>query len=876
MNYQVGKTKSFFGKCALVAGVVAALLLGNGAWAEDGTSSHCGESGYPCTELELDAHPLSRVPTTFKFQAKISQAKLPVGDVKFPKIFVLIKDGSGAPLCEEVFENIAVFDSVLNLEIGANMACDLDEVIAKYDSLGVDVCIANKENCLKRVKLSTVPYAVKSTYAFEAGKANNANHAVECNYAHRMAADANLFDAQQIGTGFYNFHTPTDLDLLLGGLFEGQSVPDKYYRGGYVQWSPVSGDDSNLHICRMQVDANTDAPMSLEELFLHAKDAHLTGRATVWGDRTSGTIDFTVKGDARVDDALEVAGHLTVGGSDMSQDYSYADGGLDVWGPTAFHDNVVIGKTIGEGQYTTTTFEGIVDFSNAESVQGLVNNVELGSENIGAGAVTTVNIADGTIQSNDLSQEALDYISLSVTVDTNNIVDGSITSQDLSQQALGYLSDNVAINTNNIIDGTVRAEDLSADLWLNSEPELTTLLADDFASVGHDHNDVYYTKEQLKQAGGSEVHWGNLKNVPDGFADGVDNDTKYDGTNFAKSSQSCKPGTMVVGVDDQGVLHCDGPGNTAAAFDSGWFSAPVLNPFELQHDVTDPDIVFGFARVTRTEVGTNVFPIMGASRWDYSPAYVELKANSVLMNYDVRRKAGVTPGEGASSIEWHRGETRITLFNRVPDWDSGWRTCAVNQTYNFEHKLGEIPDFVFIELAENEDGTGWRVPTMSGSNNSALYWAQTNVSSLSKDKITISTGPYLSSIRSYNAINFAPTSGYFRVRAFKWTPDYDSGWVKISSSVPLMRTKVFFHNIGSLPSLVNLYVSESNDPKENEWTTIALGAHQANYTNGSSIFNITESTATVVSGTTNIAHFVNSSGTGFGPTTGYVRFKAWK
>lgn len=52
------------------------------------------------------------------------------------------------------------------------------------------------------------------------------------------------------------------------------------------------------------------------------------------------------------------------------------------------------------------------------------------------------------------------------------------------------------------------------------------------------------------------VPWGKLSGVPAGFADGVDDDTTYSGSDFATSSQNCQPGEYVTGIDASGGLVC--------------------------------------------------------------------------------------------------------------------------------------------------------------------------------------------------------------------------------------------------------------------------------------------------------------------------------
>jgi hypothetical protein len=71
------------------------------------------------------------------------------------------------------------------------------------------------------------------------------------------------------------------------------------------------------------------------------------------------------------------------------------------------------------------------------------------------------------------------------------------------------------------VDSTQKVLNLNSDL-------LDGLTAADFAPASHNHDDRYYTKSQLSTPGtlndpANPVDWSNLKNVPAGFADGVDN-----------------------------------------------------------------------------------------------------------------------------------------------------------------------------------------------------------------------------------------------------------------------------------------------------------------------------------------------------------------
>ena len=52
---------------------------------------------------------------------------------------------------------------------------------------------------------------------------------------------------------------------------------------------------------------------------------------------------------------------------------------------------------------------------------------------------------------------------------------------------------------------------------------LDTLDGTEFARTIHQHDDRYYPESELGTSGAANVHWGNLRNLPAGFADGIDN-----------------------------------------------------------------------------------------------------------------------------------------------------------------------------------------------------------------------------------------------------------------------------------------------------------------------------------------------------------------
>jgi hypothetical protein len=99
------------------------------------------------------------------------------------------------------------------------------------------------------------------------------------------------------------------------------------------------------------------------------------------------------------------------------------------------------------------------------------------------------------------------------------------------------------------------------------------------ARSDHDHDGRYYTESELQSSGAASVHWGNLTNVPAGFADGTDADTTYTsgfgldllGTVFSVDAAevqkrvggSCPAGQSIRAIDVEGGVTCE-PDDTGA------------------------------------------------------------------------------------------------------------------------------------------------------------------------------------------------------------------------------------------------------------------------------------------------------------------------
>ncbi|MEW5847245.1 MAG: hypothetical protein AB2A00_00475 [Myxococcota bacterium] len=328
-----------------VGGAAALLLLGQPVTARAEPEACGGTANFPCA-FQLREVSLQPVPNVFKFQARVSQAKLPVGEGVFNRVIVNLNRGDET-LCREEFRDVRVVDSTINVEIGRNMSCEMDQVIAENHDLFFQVCLGGEDNCLRPVSLGSSPYAVKSTFASQAQEAHQSDVAGQAHYAHRVTADRDLFLTKELGTGYFDFFTPAEAPLLYTPAdFE------QYRNGGFLQWTPMDEQEPTLHI--VGKDHQTDQVVPLGRLVLGADNTDTTGRLTVrsGGMQVNGssslTGNTTVRGQLKVDrpagtgpQGLQVTGNSAVNGTlTVSEAIAVNPGGIDVTGASNFTGQV--------------------------------------------------------------------------------------------------------------------------------------------------------------------------------------------------------------------------------------------------------------------------------------------------------------------------------------------------------------------------------------------------------------------------------------------------------------------------------------------------------------------------------------------------------
>lgn len=436
------------------------------------------------TTFEIEERPIQRVPTRFKLQARVSQGKIPTGDATFQKVIVNLKNGVKT-LCSETLNNVRVRDSVINIDIGPSMAnCQLDDtiagvqpkledVVANYAELEFQICINNEESCLKPILVSSVPFAVKSSFAAQAQEAHLSDLSAQSHYAHRATADRDLLLGGQIGSGYYDFHSPAANELL---MIDGQSVS-----GGYIQWTPVNSENK-LSIASKNND--TEQLRQLAELALHAQLTRVGGALRVSGNEdVLGMLSVTqsasvggelqVSGPSHLTNSLTVQGATNLGsGLTLAGNSSFASGGKFTFdGDVVFKGSVTLpsvpmpGNSVGTDSVIDGSLQSI-DIADGAITGSKIGPLAVNSTHINPNTIGSAHIVDNTVGTSDLSDLAVTNVKLmSNAVDSNKVLDNSIASVDILTRTI--TSSDIALET--ITSNEVLNESLtSADLGPNS------------------------------------------------------------------------------------------------------------------------------------------------------------------------------------------------------------------------------------------------------------------------------------------------------------------------------------------------------------------------------------------------------------------------
>ncbi|MEE2644713.1 MAG: hypothetical protein VYD19_07245 [Myxococcota bacterium] len=258
-------------------------LLSATVYAQDAESTDvtCSvDEGWPCGAQATRAT-IKRVNPTFKVQLRVSQSQNFIVEGLFEEVLAILSTPQGGR-CEERFTNVYVRQSVLNIELGRNMNCELDRFIRDHDNLSLQLCLGGEETCFT-VPIASVPYAVKANSARRAELAGKVNRVRQAHYAHQLASDRTaLTETETLGEGTLDFHTPPE-ELLLDealGYAPGELAETLNTEGGFIRWSPVFGSAVSRLVIALQ-RVGTNGVDLLNELTLWTERLRMNGALTV-------------------------------------------------------------------------------------------------------------------------------------------------------------------------------------------------------------------------------------------------------------------------------------------------------------------------------------------------------------------------------------------------------------------------------------------------------------------------------------------------------------------------------------------------------------------------------------------------------------------
>ena len=269
----------------------------------------------------------SAVPPKFNFQARLSQAKLLYRGESLPRVGLRISDLSGQLLCGFEKTNLPVQRGVLNIPIQETDfgGCRLAELLAQHNQLKVQVCVGT-ENCLRPLKLSTVPLALKSEYTYWALRAQYVESASIAHYADRITADRDylntahraltqnltgefVVDRSEIAT---TSNPSTNAPFVIDDLPSGSTS---------LLWRPFHSSPAAMHIASK--DHQRDQPRRLKRLSWVSAKSTVAGNLGIdgllVGERRAGL--QLLLGDLLIRNPLKISDGLTVSGYEINDSY---------------------------------------------------------------------------------------------------------------------------------------------------------------------------------------------------------------------------------------------------------------------------------------------------------------------------------------------------------------------------------------------------------------------------------------------------------------------------------------------------------------------------------------------------------------------------
>lgn len=425
-------------------------------------------------------------------------------------------------------------------------------------------------------------------------------------------------------------------------------------------------------------------------------------------------------------------------------------------------------------------------------------------------------------------------------------------------------------------------EEYDSDYWTEYCSMLSTIESDIgsvWASVSSHSADYWNSTQQTVSANSAD--WESAYDTVN--ANSADWEDVYDSVNTGSAGWGG-------GAVDTPVWSAD-----EISFDSGWFR-PFANTSatgRVAHGLgTEPDIAFLWARGTDYVAGDTIFTglwCFNAGPWGMR--IIEKNATNITIQGTDSQLTWIRSGKrtATTTCRTYGPEYRILTIDKTPNFNTGWLSLSAHTSgsqVTKAHGLTATPDIYTLELATTEDGTGNHGYEMVG-NYGRSGGPRTTIVDVTAANFIFSIAP----VHQYDFYNYnlvqqdydtgvgAPLTGvWYRIQAWNWTPDYNSGWLSFDSTTP---SRLLFHNLGTIPWLYFLEFSKASDGSNDVVPMMGLdvvgvlGYVEGDY--GIHLQHLGHNTALVSYG--HVGHYAaeyeDSDGNFQTLTSGFFRLKLW-
>jgi len=326
-------------------------------------------------------------------------------------------------------------------------------------------------------------------------------------------------------------------------------------------------------------------------------------------------------------------------------------------------------------------------------------------------------------------------------------------------------------------------------------------------------------------------------------------------------------------------------GQTEISYDTGWFQPTTDEDStgRIAHSVgAEPDLAFMWTKGWSGNGNFIMTSNMGMNYGDDGYGIIELNSTNVTVKglsprmkfYYRGGPGGASPGAGDQYC--YSPDVRVLCLTKTADYNSTWLAVPnLNTRTVLAHGLAAIPDLYVLEFSNTNDGTGEHGYVMTGTQDYGTG-ATPNICNVTAAAITVSFPPTnVVSFTNYagSAFDKNDKSGWwYRVKAWNWTPDYNSGWFAIGTTI---FQKQLQHNLGQVPFLYLLECRETGST--DVVPMMALPQVNGVDDHGARVFKIGDNMVNVAFevATGKLATYVDEDGNLINITAGDLRLKLW-